>query len=256
MKSSPWRLGNPADRVPRRCPKMDGHLSFGGQPPGGHLAEQSLPGDCPGWLGDGEADHENPLWQESSRPCQQGSARARHAGAVPMSEERLPLHHAVPVEDGRAHERVVAGGPDERLLTTGDPDMPKMLDRNEMEREAPSITSLVGLTLALRLVMAAAGAATATRVVGRRERRVGVMGLDEYAVEWLIRARLREARATAAARALSASAHLPLRRRARVVVGLALIRAGHWVAGQIPLGDDLVVEQGATGLKGFLRFRR
>ncbi len=133
--------------------------------------------------------------------------------------------------------------------------MPKMLDRNEMEREAPSITSLVGLTLALRLVMAAAGAATATRVVGRRERRVGVMGLNEYAVEWLIRERLREARATAAARALSASAHLPVR-RARVVVGLALIRAGHWVAGQIPLGDDLAVEQGATGLKGFLRFRR
>ncbi|MBI4629147.1 MAG: hypothetical protein HY729_10585 [Candidatus Rokubacteria bacterium] len=58
----------------------------------------------------------------------------------------------------------------------------------------PPITSLVGLTLALRSVVVALGAATATHQAGRREGGTGVTDLDEYAVQWLVRERLRETR--------------------------------------------------------------
>ena len=102
----------------------------------------------------------------------------------------------------------------------------------------PPITSLVGLTSAFRSVVVALGAATATHQAGWRERGIGVMDLDEYAVRWLARERLRGTRPQPAVQALLGSAHLPLHRRARVVVGRALIRAGHRVTGQITAATE------------------
>jgi hypothetical protein len=51
--------------------------------------------------------------------------------------------------------------------------------------------------------------------------------------EQVARQRLEEARAEAAHRALLRSLR-PARRPMRVTVGLALIKAGHWVAGRAP----------------------
>ncbi len=56
-----------------------------------------------------------------------------------------------------------------------------------------------------------------------------IMHLDEQ----LVRERLDEARALAARLALIRSLR-PVRRPMRVVVGAALIKIGHWVAGQAP----------------------
>jgi hypothetical protein len=53
--------------------------------------------------------------------------------------------------------------------------------------------------------------------------------LDEH----LVRERLDEARAVAAHRALLRALR-PARRPPRVIVGRALIRVGHWVAGRAP----------------------
>lgn len=114
--------------------------------------------------------------------------------------------------------------------------MPSVLDllRRPHRREppAPPITSLVGLALALRSVAVALGAATAACPSGRRRGGIGLMDLDEYAVQWLVRQRLRQARGKAATQAQFTSGPLPLHRQARVLVGRALIRAGHRVAGQ------------------------
>ena len=66
------------------------------------------------------------------------------------------------------------------------------------------------------------------------------MDLDEYATQWLVGERLREKPARAAAYALLAADRIPVRRRARVIVGRALIRAGERVAGQIPAGTGAV----------------
>jgi hypothetical protein len=55
--------------------------------------------------------------------------------------------------------------------------------------------------------------------------------LDEH----LVRERLEEARAFAARAALIRSLR-PARRPVRVVVGIALIKFGHWVAGQASKG--------------------
>jgi hypothetical protein len=66
--------------------------------------------------------------------------------------------------------------------------------RRRREPPAPPITSLVGLTLALRSVVVALGAATATRPASRRWGGIGVMDLDEYAVQWLARKRRRATR--------------------------------------------------------------
>ena len=93
------------------------------------------------------------------------------------------------------------------------------------EPPAPPITTLVGLTLALHSVVVALGAAMATRPADRRGGGIGVRDLDDYAVQWLVRDRLRKTRP-----------HPPLSRRARVVMGRALIRAGHRVAGEIAAG--------------------
>jgi hypothetical protein len=57
--------------------------------------------------------------------------------------------------------------------------------------------------------------------------------MNMYLDEQLVRDRLDDARATAARQAL-ASRLRPVRRPVRVTVGLALIRAGHWVAGRAP----------------------
>ncbi len=118
--------------------------------------------------------------------------------------------------------------------------MPSLLDvlRRLRRREppAPPITTLVGLTLALHSVVVALGAAMATRPAARRGGGIGVRDLDDYAVQWLVRDRLGETRPQAATRALLGSARPPLSRRARVVMGRALIRAGHWVAGEIAAG--------------------
>jgi hypothetical protein len=51
--------------------------------------------------------------------------------------------------------------------------------------------------------------------------------------ECLVRERLDEARALAAREALVRSLR-PVRRPMRVVLGWALIRAGHWIAGRAP----------------------
>ena len=56
------------------------------------------------------------------------------------------------------------------------------------------------------------------------------MDPSEYLVECLIKERLAEARAAAARGAYARS--LPPRRPARVVLGRALIRIGHWILGQ------------------------
>jgi hypothetical protein len=57
--------------------------------------------------------------------------------------------------------------------------------------------------------------------------------MNTYLQEQLVRDRLDEARAFAARLALVRSLR-PVRRPARVVVGLLLIRIGHWVAGRAP----------------------
>lgn len=54
-----------------------------------------------------------------------------------------------------------------------------------------------------------------------------------YLEEQLVRERLKEARATAARLALIRSLR-PVRRPVRVAVGAALIKIGHWIAGQAP----------------------
>lgn len=59
--------------------------------------------------------------------------------------------------------------------------------------------------------------------------RAMIMHLDEQ----LVRERLDEARADAARQALIRSLR-PVRRPVRVIVGVALIKIGHWVAGQAP----------------------
>jgi hypothetical protein len=56
-----------------------------------------------------------------------------------------------------------------------------------------------------------------------------IMHLDEQ----LVRERLDEARAYAARQALIRSLR-PVRRPVRVIVGVALIKIGRWVAGQAP----------------------
>lgn len=57
--------------------------------------------------------------------------------------------------------------------------------------------------------------------------------MSTYVDEQLVRARLEEARAMAARHALVLSLR-PVRRPMRVALGLALIRAGHWIAGRTP----------------------
>ena len=57
--------------------------------------------------------------------------------------------------------------------------------------------------------------------------------MNLYLDELLVRARLDEARALAASQALLRSLR-PVRRPVRMVLGLALIRVGHWVAGREP----------------------
>lgn len=57
--------------------------------------------------------------------------------------------------------------------------------------------------------------------------------MNVYLEEQLVRDRLDEARATAA-QAACVRASRPLGRPMRVALGLALIRAGHWVAGRAP----------------------
>ena len=56
------------------------------------------------------------------------------------------------------------------------------------------------------------------------------MDFDEYFAERLIKERLAEAEAAAARSARLGS--LPPRQPARVALGCALIRLGHWLAGQ------------------------
>lgn len=57
--------------------------------------------------------------------------------------------------------------------------------------------------------------------------------MSTYVDEQLVKARLEEARAMAARQALVQSLR-PVRRPMRVALGLALIRAGHWMAGRTP----------------------
>ena len=57
--------------------------------------------------------------------------------------------------------------------------------------------------------------------------------MNIYLDEYLVKARLDEARSLAAQLALLRSLR-PIRRPLRVAVGLALIRVGHWVAGRAP----------------------
>jgi hypothetical protein len=57
--------------------------------------------------------------------------------------------------------------------------------------------------------------------------------MNIYLDEYLVKARLDEARGLAAQLALIRSLR-PIRRPVRVAVGLALIRVGHWVAGRAP----------------------
>jgi hypothetical protein len=57
--------------------------------------------------------------------------------------------------------------------------------------------------------------------------------MNIYLDEYLVKARLDEARSLAAQLALLRSLR-PVRRPVRVAVGLALIRVGHWVAGRAP----------------------
>ena len=57
--------------------------------------------------------------------------------------------------------------------------------------------------------------------------------MNTHLHEELVRARLDEARATAAHLALVRKLR-PARRPVRVTVGFALIRIGHWVAGRAP----------------------
>ena len=57
--------------------------------------------------------------------------------------------------------------------------------------------------------------------------------MNMYLDENLVRERLDEARAMAAQMALVRSLR-PIRRPVRVAVGLALIRAGRWMAGRAP----------------------
>jgi hypothetical protein len=59
------------------------------------------------------------------------------------------------------------------------------------------------------------------------------MDFNEYLAERLVKERLHEARALAARRALIDSLRPP-RRPLRVVVGFAMVRAGHWVLGHAP----------------------
>jgi hypothetical protein len=57
--------------------------------------------------------------------------------------------------------------------------------------------------------------------------------MSTYLDAELVKERLDEARATAARLALIRALR-PARRPVRVVVGFALIKAGHWVAGRAP----------------------
>ena len=57
--------------------------------------------------------------------------------------------------------------------------------------------------------------------------------MNMYVDDQLVRERLAEARALAARQALVLSLR-PTGRPVRQVLGLALIRAGHWVAGRAP----------------------
>lgn len=57
--------------------------------------------------------------------------------------------------------------------------------------------------------------------------------MNTHLHEQLVRERLDEARATAAQLALLRKLR-PARRSVRVVVGFALIKVGHWVAGRAP----------------------
>ncbi len=57
--------------------------------------------------------------------------------------------------------------------------------------------------------------------------------MNTHLHEELVRARLDEARATAAHLALLRALR-PARRPVRVAVGFALIKIGHWVAGRTP----------------------
>ena len=57
--------------------------------------------------------------------------------------------------------------------------------------------------------------------------------MNSYLDEQLVRERIDEARALAARLALIRSLR-PFRRPARVALGLALIRVGHWMAGREP----------------------
>jgi hypothetical protein len=59
------------------------------------------------------------------------------------------------------------------------------------------------------------------------------MAMNTHLHEQLVRARLDEARATAAHLALLRTLR-PARRPVRVAVGFALIKVGHWVAGRAP----------------------
>ena len=54
-----------------------------------------------------------------------------------------------------------------------------------------------------------------------------------YLEEQLVRERLEEARAIAAQAALIRSLR-PVRRPVRMAIGAALVKIGHWVAGQAP----------------------
>ena len=57
--------------------------------------------------------------------------------------------------------------------------------------------------------------------------------MNAYLAEWMARERLDEARAFAARQA-AIRTFAPTRHPVRMAVGLALIKAGHWVAGRAP----------------------
>ena len=57
--------------------------------------------------------------------------------------------------------------------------------------------------------------------------------MNMYLDEQLVRDRLEDARAVATRQTLVSSLR-PVRRPVRVALGLALIRAGHWMAGRAP----------------------
>jgi hypothetical protein len=57
--------------------------------------------------------------------------------------------------------------------------------------------------------------------------------MNLYLDEQLVRDRLDDARAMSARQTLASSLR-PVRRPVRVALGLALIRAGHWMAGRAP----------------------